>query len=179
MLLTPRRAGRAALPVFLALPLVVLAACSSGGGEPAAGGPSSSGPTSSAAPSSPPRFGSPGSSPPATTGGATAATDDVLQVEVDPGDGSAAKRYELSCAGSPGGTLPDAAAACTHLAALADPFAPLPTDVACSQVFSGPQKAHVTGRWHGGGVDLRLSRTDGCRTAQWDSLGPLLPGALR
>jgi hypothetical protein len=27
-------------------------------------------------------------------------------------------------------------------------------------------------------VDLELTRVDGCRIAQWDGLGPLLPGPV-
>ncbi len=36
------------------------------------------------------------------------------------------------------------------------------------------QASRVIGRWDGDPVDLELSRSDGCRIAQWDSLGPLL-----
>ena len=39
-----------------------------------------------------------------------------------------------------------------------------------------PETKHVTGRWAGADVDLSLARTNGCQLAQWDSLGPLLPG---
>ena len=76
------------------------------------------------------------------------------------------------------GSHPDAEAACAHLTALDDPFAPLPTDVVCTEQFGGPQTAHVLGRWNGEPVDLELSRTDGCRISQWDALGPLLPGPV-
>jgi hypothetical protein len=152
-----RPAARLRSIVPLAVPLVLLAACTSGNG-PVAG-------SSSAPP--PPTTSSPGA-------GMDAADGD-LQVELDRGNGSPVERYRLVCGGAGAGTLPDADAACTRLAGLTDPFAPLPADVFCSQIFSGPQTAHVTGRWQGSSVDLRLSRTDGCRTAQWDRLGPLLP----
>jgi hypothetical protein len=56
-----------------------------------------------------------------------------------------------------------------------DPFAPVPEDAICTQVYDGPQTARVTGRWRGEPVDLELGRNNGCRIAQWDSLGPLLP----
>lgn len=53
----------------------------------------------------------------------------------------------------------------------------MPADAICSQVYGGPQTARVSGRWRGEPVDLALSRTDGCRIAQWDRFGPLLPSA--
>jgi hypothetical protein len=56
-----------------------------------------------------------------------------------------------------------------------EPFAPLPSGVACTEQFGGAQTAHVSGVWDGDPVDLELSRSDGCRIAQWDGLGPLLP----
>jgi hypothetical protein len=59
---------------------------------------------------------------------------------------------------------------------MTEPFAALPTDAMCAQVYDGPQTAHVTGRWGGEPVDLQLARNDGCRITQWDDLGPLLPG---
>jgi hypothetical protein len=102
-----------------------------------------------------------------------------VRIELNRGDGSPVERYRLTCGDVVEGTLPDAVAACAHLASMPAPFAPLPADVMCSQVFGGPQTAHVTGRWHASPVDVRLSRTDGCRTAQWAALGPLLPGPAR
>ncbi|MBY3552229.1 hypothetical protein HGI15_02235 [Modestobacter lapidis] len=116
-----------------------------------------------------------------TAGGVPAGTDrpeNDLVVEIDRGAGSPVERYTLTCAGPGEGDLPDAAAACTHLQRMSEPFAPLPADVMCSQQYGGPQTARVTGRWGGEPVDLTLSRTDGCRISQWDALGPLLPGPV-
>ena len=156
------------LTVLLTLPLVVLTACASGDGGSGDGSTATgtSSATSSAAPSR-----SPGA-----TGGDQ--VDDDLQIEVDRGDGSPVERYRLTCAGSVAGTLPDVDGACAHLAGLTAPFAPLPADAVCAQVYGGPQTAYVTGRWQGNAVELRLSRTDACRIAQWDRLGPLLPGPV-
>ncbi|MGY1607186.1 MULTISPECIES: SSI family serine proteinase inhibitor [unclassified Geodermatophilus] len=111
-------------------------------------------------------------------GTATAPPGDELVVEVDPGDGGTAERYTLTCGETPGGDHPDPGAACAHLAGLEDPFAPLPADVACTEVYGGPQTARVTGSWDGAPVDVALSRTDGCLIEQWDGLGPLLPGPV-
>lgn len=55
-----------------------------------------------------------------------------------------------------------------------DQLQPLPSDVACAQVYGGPQAATVRGTVRGKPVDLALSRTDGCRIAQWDRLSALL-----
>ena len=98
-----------------------------------------------------------------------------LVVEVDPGDGTPAQRYALACGSAAAGNHPDAARACAHLLRADDPFAPLPTDVMCTELYGGPQTALVKGTWDAEPVEVELSREDGCRIAQWDSLGPLLP----
>ncbi len=119
------------------------------------------------------------------SGGDALVPDDTalgeLAVEQDPGNGSAPQRWTLVCGTGPegdGGDHPDPGAACTHLRGLDAPFAPLPDDQLCSQQYGGPQTARITGTWRGESVDLRLSRTDGCRIGQWDGLGPVLPGPV-
>jgi hypothetical protein len=132
--------------------LGVLAACASPGGDDAASGdPADS-----------------------SVGGDVAQAEDDLQLTVDPGDGSAVEEWTLSCAGLVRGSHPEPEAACAHLAAMSDPFAPLGADTVCTEQFGGPQTARVIGRWDGEPVDIELSRSDGCRIAQWDALGPLL-----
>jgi hypothetical protein len=104
-----------------------------------------------------------------------------LTVEQDSGDGTPVSRWTLVCGddhASDRGDHPEAGAACEHLRAADEPFAPLPADRMCTEIYGGPQTAHVTGRWRGDPVDLRLSRVDGCAIAQWDGLGPLLPGPV-
>jgi hypothetical protein len=44
----------------------------------------------------------------------------------------------------------------------------------CSQIYGGPQRAHVTGTIDGRQVDLTVTRTDGCGTDDWRALEPLL-----
>jgi hypothetical protein len=142
---------RTAVPVLL-LSAALLAACGDGG-TPTVGDAAAQTSSSAAGP----------------VGG-------ELVVALVPDQGAAIQTHRLSCAGEPAGDLPDPAAACAQLAGQPDPFAPLAADVVCTQLFGGPQTAHVTGRWAGEPVDLQLSRTDGCRIAQWDRLGLLLPG---
>lgn len=148
--------SRSAPAALLVPALIVLAACASGSGTQAGDGP-----TGGSAPTV-------GSDP----------TRRELLVEVDRGDGSPVERYTLTCGVPVEGDLPDAAAACTHLQGLDDPFAPLAADMVCTEQYGGPQTAHLTGRWQGEPVDLELSRTNGCRISQWDRLGPLLPGPV-
>jgi hypothetical protein len=146
----------AAVVLLVAL---VLAGCSTGPDDGGAA-PSSSAAASSAASSS------------------GRAAEDELTVEIDRGDGSEAERYTLVCTDPVAGDVPDAAAACAHLRAMTDPFAEPAPDQVCTEQFGGPQTARVTGRWAGADVDLRLSRVNGCRIAQWDGLGPVLPGPV-
>lgn len=143
--------------VPLAAALLVLTGCADrpGGGEGAAGTPA-----------------------PDPAGGGISQADDDLQVTLDRGDGTEPEVYTLSCLGEPDGDHPDPAAACAHLAGLEEPFAPLDEDLACTEQYGGPQTARVIGRWDGVDVDVALRRTDGCAIAQWDSLGPLLPGPV-
>jgi hypothetical protein len=149
---------RILLPV---LALLVLSACAA---QPAGSdGGASGSERSTAGPTSDP-----------AAGGIEPTQNDLI-IELDRGDGSAVERYTLICAGAVEGTHPAAQAACDHLSGMDDPFAPLPADAMCTQVYDGPQTAHVTGRWGGRPVDVRLARNDGCHISQWDGLGPLLP----
>jgi hypothetical protein len=89
-----------------------------------------------------------------------------------------ARTWTLRC-DPPGGTLPRPAAACRRLAAFPDsPFAPTPPDVACSQIYGGPQEAFVRGRFRGRSVWARFSRRDGCAVERWNRIGFLLPARL-
>jgi Subtilisin inhibitor-like len=82
--------------------------------------------------------------------------------------------WTLRCAPS-GGTHPRAAAACDVLAKVQTPFAPVPKDVACTQVYGGPQVARVSGTLRGRRVWAVFQRRDGCEIARWARAGALLP----
>ena len=148
---------RRLLPLLVLAAVLVLAGCGAGDDG------------TSAAPGTPDGTGS----DPAA--GGISQADNDLQIEVDPGDGSAPLTWTLTCVGFVEGSHPQAQAACDHLAGMERPFAPLPTDVVCSQQYGGPETARVIGRWGGEQVELDLSRVDGCRIAQWDSLVPVVP----
>ena len=44
----------------------------------------------------------------------------------------------------------------------------------CSQIYGGPQRAHIKGTINAKPVNLTVTRTDGCGTADWQTLEPLL-----
>lgn len=101
-----------------------------------------------------------------------------LTIVVDDGAG-ATTTWTLTCEPA-GGTHPDAAEACRVLAAKGSrALPPKRTDVACTQVYGGPETATVRGTWQGQPVTSTFSRTDGCEIRRWDSLVGLLPPAGR
>lgn len=92
-----------------------------------------------------------------------------LSITVRAGAGTASRTYTLRC-DPPGGDHPDPEAACAALDRAARPFAPVPADQACTQVYGGPQTATIDGTWRGELVSARYDRTDGCEIARWDAL---------
>ena len=76
-------------------------------------------------------------------------------------------RWTLRC-GPPGGTLPSARNACVRLGNMVRPFAPVPPNTACAEVYGGPGKARVRGSLRGRAVDARFDRRNACETARWD-----------
>ena len=94
-----------------------------------------------------------------------------LTVSVDPdGDGpEPAKRAAVTC----GGGRDDRK--CAAVAKLRpEDFEPAPDDVACTELFGGPQTATVSGTLDGTAVEGRFARHDGCEIARWDKLAGLL-----
>ena len=76
--------------------------------------------------------------------------------------------------------LPDAwtasAAAPSVLHVRGDRADPLPKGVACTEVYGGPQKAEVRGRFRNHRVLALFTRTNGCEIARWDKVQFLFPG---
>jgi hypothetical protein len=108
-------------------------------------------------------------------GGSPASSGPVTQLRVEfrAAAGSEPVSVTLSC-NPPAGDHPRAAAACATLAHHEDAFRPVPGDVACTEIYGGPEKASVTGTFRGQQVKARFERTDGCEIARWDALDPLL-----
>jgi hypothetical protein len=67
-----------------------------------------------------------------------------------------------------GGTLRRPGAACRRLAVLEQPFAPVPPDTVCTQIFAGPQEALVTGTVAGRKIWARFNRRNGCQADRWN-----------
>jgi hypothetical protein len=102
-----------------------------------------------------------------------------LNITVWPnGEGNGGKRaWTLRCAPA-AGTLPQRSSACRQLAALQAPFAQPRKDMACTQIYGGPQEALVTGRFRGRPVHARFNRQDGCQLGRWNRVRFLFPGVV-
>lgn len=100
----------------------------------------------------------------------------ALEIVVWPdGEQSDNIRYTLSC-DPPAGEHPDPTTACAALGRLgAEAFAPVPGDVACTEIYGGPQVAEVKGTLAGAPVAARLSRTNGCEISRWEALRVVVP----
>jgi hypothetical protein len=106
----------------------------------------------------------------------TSAPETRLEVTVQAAETMPPKQWTLSC-DPPGGDHPDAAAACAALEKGKAPFAPVPKDMACTQISGGPQTATITGTWRGERVTASYNRSNGCEIARWDRLIPVFQDA--
>ena len=80
----------------------------------------------------------------------------------------------LRCAPA-GGTLAKPSVACARLSSGGwRLFAPTPKNVACSEIYGGPQVAVVVGSVEGRRVWAKLQRRNGCETARWGRFAPWL-----
>jgi Subtilisin inhibitor-like len=137
---------------------LLLSACGHSGGVGGSPSPTPSAPT----PSGPPT-----STPP----GAGAAE---LTITYNSGEGDQAT-WHLTCA-PVGGDHPDPAGACQALATGGTRALPaVASNMACTQIYGGPQTATVAGTWRGQRVAASFKRTDGCEIDRWAALVPLLP----
>lgn len=112
----------------------------------------------------------------ADAGSATSRTSLTVTFWPQGREEGASKRWTLRC-NPVGGTHPKAQRACARLASLAEPFAPVPRDAVCTQIFGGPQEALVTGTHRGRSVWARFNRRNGCQITRWNRHVPLLPSA--
>ena len=107
---------------------------------------------------------------------ASPATASGLRIVVWPeGPGERSFARTLRCDPA-GGTLRRPVDACRRLAQLERPFAPVPRDVACTQIFGGMQEARVTGTYRGRRIWVRFNRRDGCQIARWNRHAFLFAG---
>jgi len=97
-----------------------------------------------------------------------------LEINVSIGGSEApTKMWTLEC--PDGGTLPHPNAACAKLATMDDPFAPVPKDKACTQIFGGPEVADVTGTFKGKAVNAHFDKGNGCEIERWNRVEFLFP----
>jgi hypothetical protein len=108
-----------------------------------------------------------------TSGGTTPTTNLQISLSVRNSE-QPSKLWTLRCPA--GGTLPDAAEACSKLGEIDDPFAPVPKGTACTQIYGGPELADVSGTFDGKAVNTQFSRGDGCELERWKKVGFLFPG---
>jgi hypothetical protein len=112
-------------------------------------------------------------------GGTEAAGDDrplhyELTITYWPaGRGGESRSATLQC-DPDGGSHPDAVSACEALLNHEDALEPVAGDVACTEIYGGPQLATIAGMSSGVGVQATLSRTNGCEIARWDALAPVV-----
>jgi Subtilisin inhibitor-like len=159
---------RARLGTVAGLLMVIAAsACGSGSGPVASPSPSGTAGTSA----------TPSGSPTPTAPSSTPASGSGLTIVVDDGTGSATT-WTLTCE-PVGGTHPDPEGACTALTDHLSALNPVPKDKMCAQVYSGPERATISGTWQDEQVFATLSRVNSCETARWDALVPLLPAGGR
>ena len=105
--------------------------------------------------------------------GRGASTGAETRLEIAVTGGGTDERWTLTC-GPEGGDHPDPEAACAAIAEHADALDPLAGDVACTQLYGGPQEADVEGTIAGEQYRGSFNRRNGCEIARWEQLQPLL-----
>lgn len=98
----------------------------------------------------------------------------------DSANASESVTWELRC-NPPRGSLPRKAAACRRLAVGGSKlFSPVPKNVACTEIYGGPQKARVVGTVVGKRIWATFTRTNGCEIERWNRVSPWLlpPGGV-
>ena len=113
-----------------------------------------------------------GDSDGAGSGDEPAEGESALTVTLDP-DGPEGKEEELTEEVSCGEDSDDAA--CAAIADLdPDDLEPLSPDVACTELYGGPDTASLEGTINGEEVDVDLTRSNGCEIERFDAALPLL-----
>jgi hypothetical protein len=106
---------------------------------------------------------------PATGGASDELANLVVTVDADGDGGESAKELQVSC------KAPTDSDVCGEAAGLsAADLAEKSGDVACTQIFGGPETATIRGTLRGEQVEARYARSDGCEINRWDRVKPLL-----
>jgi hypothetical protein len=102
---------------------------------------------------------------------AAAATS--LSIAISPTGAAPWRHATLTCSPA-GGTLSHPVAACTRLSQMKAPFAPVPDDAVCTDIYGGPDVARVIGRFRGRDIWAVFRRRNGCEIARWNAVSFLL-----
>ena len=93
-----------------------------------------------------------------------------MTVDDDGAKGAGKPRSSSSSATSPTDSQACGAAAGVSAADLRETGG----DVACTQIYGGPEEATIKGTIRGEDVDATFTRSDGCEIARWDKVKDLL-----
>ena len=94
---------------------------------------------------------------------AATASPDTTRLTVEVTGAGRPVVVELRC----GGATPCERSKLDRLARVAEPADPAR---ACTEIYGGPEKAHMTGTLDGEPVDVTIRRSDGCGIADYDRL---------
>jgi hypothetical protein len=95
-----------------------------------------------------------------------------LTLDADGDGGKAERTASLTC---PGASGPQNARVCAEVVLLTpDDADAVPADMACTEIYGGPDVAVVTGTLEGEAIDTTLTRANGCEIERFDRWVPLL-----
>jgi hypothetical protein len=89
------------------------------------------------------------------------------------GRGGESRSATLEC-DPDGGSHPNPVSACDALLKHEEALRPVAGDVACTEIYGGPQLATIAGTHDFATVAATLSRTNGCEIARWEALAPVV-----
>jgi hypothetical protein len=93
----------------------------------------------------------------------------TVTLDNDGPKGAPAHQLKLTC------DKPADSQACQTVATIThNDLAPTPANMACTQIFAGPETATITGTLRGSAVNAKFSRSDGCEVQRWKRVQPLL-----
>ncbi len=117
-----------------------------------------------------------GSSPSASQPKSVAPVPADVTITVDDGSGTTTTT-KLTCEPT-GGDHPKPDDACAALAAAwPSAFEPVAKDLACTEIYGGPETASVSGTIDGKPVNAQFKRNNGCEIARWEQVQSLLGAA--
>ncbi len=93
----------------------------------------------------------------------------TVAVDADGRDSRPPRTTTVSC------DAPEDSRVCRAVATIArKTFEPTPGNVACTELYGGPETATVKGTLRGERVDAKFTRVNGCEIARWQDAAALL-----